>query len=168
MTDPVRLDTDRLVLRPFLLSDFDAFAAIAADPETTRFIGGVRDRVEAWRWMAATMGHWWLRGFGVWAVEERQSGQLIGRVGLQQPEGWPEVEVAWLIARSHWGRGYATEAARAAIAYGFEQLHLDHIISLISQENVASVRVAEKAGEALEGPIQFLGMEVSCYGIHRA
>ena len=68
--------------------------------------------------MALRAGHWALRGFGIWAVVERESGELVGRVGLQEPEGWPGVELAWLVTRSRWGRGYAPEAGRAPLGLG--------------------------------------------------
>ena len=74
-------------------------------------------RSEAWRNMAMVLGHWQLRGFGLWAVEEQERGVLAGRVGCWQPEGWPGLEIGWTLRRSFWGMGYATEAARAALEW---------------------------------------------------
>jgi RimJ/RimL family protein N-acetyltransferase len=167
MRDPVCLSTERLLLRPFAQDDLDALASIVADATTMKFLGGTMNREQAWRWMAAGVGHWVLRGFGMWAVEERETGSLVGRVGLQEPEGWPGIEAAWTIDRSRWGRGYAPEAARASIEYGFRELGLAHVISLIGPANTASIRVAEKIGEAYEGPVEFKGLQVSVYGIQR-
>src|SRR5262245_60510221 len=117
------LETERLLLRGCRESDFDAYAAIMADPEVMRTLTGTPlPRWEAWRSFAAWAGHWALRGYGMWAVEEKASGQFIGRAGLQYPEGWPGREVGWTIARGHWGRGYATEAGRASVRHAFEVL----------------------------------------------
>ena len=103
----------------------------------------------------------------MWAVEERATGELVGRVGIQKPEGWPDIEVAWTIARSRWGLGYAPEAARASVDYGFTKLGFDHIISMIGPANAKSIRVAEKIGERYEQPHEFQGLTVSIYGIHK-
>jgi RimJ/RimL family protein N-acetyltransferase len=93
----VTLTTARLLLRPFRQDDVEAYAAMCADPEVMRYLGlsGVLTREDAWRQMAMLLGHWELRGFGMWAVEERDTGQFVGRVGLHDPEGWPEREVGW-------------------------------------------------------------------------
>ena len=107
--------------------------------------------------MAYLVGHWVLRGHGVWAVEERGGGQLVGRVGLLFPEGWPGLEVGWLIARPHWGKGYATEAARAAMDWARAELDATHLISLIADDNERSERVAQKLGMAVEGRATILG-----------
>ncbi len=103
------LTTDRLTLRGWRDEDLDAYAEITADPEVMRFMGGAIDRARTWREMAVFAGHWALRGYGIWVVE--CDGVLIGRIGLWQPEGWPGLEVGWLLGRDAWGHGYATEAA---------------------------------------------------------
>ena len=121
------VSTARLTLRAFEDDDLDAWAAIVADPETARYVGGVRDRAEAWLRMAAYHGHWVLRGFGQWAVVETGSGRLVGRAGLWCPEGWPELEVGWTLSRDVWGRGYATEAGAAAVGWGRSALGLRRI-----------------------------------------
>lgn len=146
----ITLETERLILRPFRDADLDAWAAIVADPEVMRFMDGPRDRARAWRDMAFCLGHWALRGYGLWAVEEKARGALIGRIGLIDPEGWPGLELGWLVARSHWGRGLATEGARAALAHTFETLDAGHVISLIMPDNGPSIRVAEKLGARFE------------------
>jgi RimJ/RimL family protein N-acetyltransferase len=153
------LRTERLLMRGWGDSDLDAWAAIAADPEVMRWVGSPKgmDREEAWRHLAYLAGHWVLRGFGLWAVEERETGQLVGRVGLLYPEGWPGLEVGWLVTRSRWGRGYAAEAARASMDWARAELGADHLISLIADENERSARVAEKLGMAPEGRTTILG-----------
>jgi RimJ/RimL family protein N-acetyltransferase len=138
--------TERLRLRAFQQDDLDAWAAIVGDEETARFVGGVRDRAEAWLRLAIYLGHWELRGYGLWAVEERDSGRFVGRAGLWFPEEWPELEVGWTLSRDVWGRGYATEAGRAAVEWGRSELGLTRIASVISVGNTRSIAVAERLG----------------------
>lgn len=163
------LDTDRLILRPFHESDLDAYAAMCADAEVMRYIGEGRTatRAEAWRQIAMFLGHWQLRGFGIWAVEERASGRLVGRIGFFEPEGWPGFELGWLLARESWGKGYATEGARRALAHAFGAMGRAHVISLIYPANAPSIRVAERIGERLEQRTQLYGKDVLVYGIAR-
>lgn len=164
----VVLQTERLILRMFREEDFEAYAKLTSDPEVMRFLGGkALDRYETWRHMAFLIGHWHLRGYGQWAVEEKSSGNFIGRIGFQNPAEWPGFELGWTLAREYWGRGYATEGARCALKYGFEELDRSHVISLIDPENKSSVRVAERLGEKVEGQTQLLGHQVLIYGIDR-
>ena len=165
----VTLETDRLRLRMFREDDLEAYARICADPEVMRYLGEGRtlSRTEAWRQMAMILGHWQLRGFGLWAVEERSTGALVGRIGLFQPEGWPGLECGWMLARPHWGKGYATEAARRSLEHAFGALGQSHVISLIRPGNVASIRVARRLGERHEGRTTLYGQEVEVYGISR-
>ena len=153
------METERLLLRQFLESDLDLYARICADPEVMRHIGDGRTltREETWRSVATALGHWVLRGYGLYAVEERATGAFIGRVGLINPEGWPGLEAGWLLGRQHWGRGYATEGARAVVRMAYEDLGATHLISLIRPENTASIRVAEKLGAVRESTIEMLG-----------
>jgi len=156
---PDSLETERLLLRQFLESDLDLYARICADPEVMRQIGDGRTltRDETWRSVATTLGHWVLRGYGLYAVEERATGSFIGRIGLINPEGWPGLEAGWLLGRQHWGRGYATEGARAVVRMAYEELGATHLISLIRPGNAASIRVAEKLGAVRESTIEMLG-----------
>jgi RimJ/RimL family protein N-acetyltransferase len=164
----VTLETERLIMRMWRDADFEEYAKLCADPEVMRFLGGkVFDRTEAWRQMASMIGHWYLRGYGIWAVEEKDSGRLAGRIGCINPEGWPGFEVGWTLKREFWGKGYATEAGRRAIEYGFTELDKPHIISLIHPENRASIRVAERLGETLEGNARVFETDVLVYGIDR-
>ena len=95
-----RLETARLILREWQEGDFDAYARLCADPEVMRYLGGRTFSVlEAWRHMAYLVGHWALRGFGHWAVEEKATGQFVGRLGFQEPQGWPGFEVGWTLAK---------------------------------------------------------------------
>ncbi len=142
---------------------------MCADPQVMRYLGDGQplSRADAWRHLAMVLGHWRLRGYGFWAVEEHSSGEMVGRVGCWNPEGWPGFEVGWTLRRAYWGRGYATEAARASISHAFTELDQPHVISMIDPQNTASIRVAERLGERLEGRTELKGREVLVYGIGR-
>jgi RimJ/RimL family protein N-acetyltransferase len=144
------LQTERLILRGWRAEDFEPYARLLADPETARFITRARrpaTRAQAWAEMAFFAGHWQLRGFGMFVVEARGSGEFLGRAGPIRPEGWPSVEIGWALAPHARGQGYATEAAAAAIGWAFERLGVDRLISVIHPDNAASRRVAERLGE---------------------
>lgn len=147
------LQTERLLLRGWKEADLDPFARMMADPEVTRFIGGVQPRSNVWRAIAMYAGLWMLRGYGPWVVERKSDGAFLGRVGLWQPESWPGVELAWSLDRPYWGNGYATEAAKAALDYGFMHLAMPKLVSLIDPENAPSQRVAMRLGETKGPPI---------------
>jgi len=119
---------------------------------------------QAWHDMAFLAGHWALRGYGHWVLERLDTGEPVGRAGLLKPHSWPDLEVGWTIAREHWGKGYAPEAARAACDYAHDQLGARHIISLILPSNANSIRVAEKLGERVEGSFQLREFDLRVYG----
>lgn len=161
------LRTERLLLRGWRDEDLDELASIFADVETVRWVGSPegKDREETWRHLAYLVGHWELRGFGLWAVDEIESGDLVGQIGLLRPEGWPGLEVGWVVARPHWGKGYAPEAARASMDWARNELGAGHLISLIADDNERSARVAEKLGMAVEGRATILGQyDVRVFG----
>jgi RimJ/RimL family protein N-acetyltransferase len=160
------ITTARLLLRQFEPADFDAYAEFCADPEVMRYVAEGRPltREEAWRNMAMMAGHWHLRGYGNWAVEERKTGTMIGRLGFWNPEGWPGFELGWLIARPHWGQGYAIEGARAALDFAFSVVRQTRVISLIRPGNSRSIRVAEKLGEKFTETVDLRG-EALIYAI---
>ena len=124
-------------------------------------------RENAWRQMAMFIGHWSLRGFGMWAVEERETGAFAGRVGLHYPEGWPGREVGWTLAREHWGKGYAFEAAAASLDHAFRTLEWPRAISVIDPDNHRSIRVAERLGERRDREVELGGRRVLLYSIER-
>ena len=163
------LETARLTLRMFRSEDLDAYAEMCADPEVMQYIndGKVLSREETWRDMAAILGHWELRGYGLWAAEERATQTLIGRIGYWNPEGWPGFEVGWMLGRQYWGRGFAIEGARAALQHAFLVLSVSHVISLIHPANARSIRVAQNLGERLEGTVEIAKMKLLVYGIER-
>lgn len=160
------LETERLVMRGWRDEDLEPWAAICADNEVMRALGrrGGIDPAEAWGEMAFFSGHWVLKGFGHWALEERSSGELVGRAGLLRPPDWPDLEVGWTVARRRWGEGLAGEAGRAAVDWAQQALGARHIISLIEPRNARSIRVAEKLGMTQEGEIELRGHSLRIYG----
>jgi RimJ/RimL family protein N-acetyltransferase len=153
------LPTARLRLRQFDAADAPAYAAMCADAEVMRWIatGEPQSAEDAWRSMAIFLGHWQLRGYGMWALEHLDTGQLIGRVGFTDPPGWPGFELGWLLAREHWGHGYAREAAAAALRHAFEVLQRQRVISLIRPQNQRSIALAEALGYRLADRIELMG-----------
>ena len=165
----VTLETERLLLRWFREDDFADFCRICGEPEVMRFLGDGKPMppMEVWRQMATFMGHWYFRGYGIWAVEEKQTGRMVGRIGFMNPAGWPGFELGWTLGRDSWGKGYATEGAARALEYAFTEMNRDHVISLIAPENLGSIKVAERLGEQVEGETEVLGRRVFIYGISR-
>jgi RimJ/RimL family protein N-acetyltransferase len=163
----VRLETERLLLRAPEAEDIDAFAEMYADPEATRFIGGVRSREQVTRWLAERRAAFARQGYGMCAVVERSSDRVIGRCGLVhwEIEGADELEVGYAFARPFWGNGYGTEAAAAVRDYAVAKLRRARLISLIDPENERSVRVAEKLGMAHEREVEFHGKLVRLYAL---
>lgn len=164
------LETDRLKLRMWRESDLDDYAELTADPLVMRYLQPGKPpytRAEAWRSIAFFIGHWQMRGYGHWAVEEKASRRMIGRIGFLNPEGWPGFEIGWTLARHAWGKGYATEGGRAALQYAFTKLDRPHVISLIHPENTPSMKVAERLGEKLEGKARIFDWDVLIYGVDR-
>lgn len=156
---PLPLQTARLTLHPFDEGDTDRLFELFGDPEVMRFVGrgAPLDRDELVASQARVAAHWRAHGFGPLAVVERASGALIGECGLQLLEDGPDVELTYTLARGFWGRGYATEAAAAALDWGFGALGLTRIVGVAYPENLASQRVLEKVG------MRRLGLR-RCYG----
>ena len=163
------LETERLTLRPFREADVDPFFALSQDPDVMRYVGDRRVPTlqETWRAVAGWLGHWALRGYGQWAIEERGRGRLIGRAGIINPVDWPGPEVGYLLGREWWGHGYATEAAQAAMDWGFTERGFHDLLSLIDPANLASIAVATRLGESLRGDTDLWGNRVLIYGISR-
>ncbi|MET4568155.1 GNAT family N-acetyltransferase [Rhodanobacter soli] len=150
--DSLRIETDRLILRPPRAEDFDAYAEMMADAEAARFIGGRQVRAVAWRSFLASAGAWMIQGFSMFSVIERSSGRWIGRLGPWRPEGWPGTEIGWGLARGAWGKGYAREGCVAAIDWTFDQLGWSEMIHSIHPDNHASQALAQRLGSSCRGP----------------
>ncbi len=146
----VSLRTERLLLRPWHDADTAAFAELAADAAVMEFLRALPDLAACEAWVAQARLHWRQHRFGQWVVELPGEAPFIGVVGLAQvayhAHFTPAVEVAWRLARAHWGRGYAGEAARAALDYGFDTLRLDEIVAVTVPGNWRSRRVMERLG----------------------
>lgn len=148
------VETERLIMRKFRhCTDFYPYAEFYGS-DATQYYGGPLDRAAAWRAAAAMMGHWIIRGYGAWAVEEKSTGDFCGIVGLWFPEGWPEREITWAIVEQKQGMGFAAEAAIRARSYAYETLGWDTVFSCISDGNIASIRLAEKLGASLDREVE--------------
>lgn len=156
MTVIPTLETERLVLREIRADDFEPYAAFY-DTERSHLRGGPLDRNEAWKLFAAEVGHWVLRGYGFWSVEEKSTGAYCGMVGLYNPEGWPAPEVGWLLWEHHEGKGIAREAAICARTYAFETLGWPQVVSCISDGNIRSIQLAERLGARFDRRVPRLG-----------
>jgi RimJ/RimL family protein N-acetyltransferase len=165
------IETERLILRCPEAGDLDGFAEMMADPEAARFLGGAVPRPVVWRSLAALAGAWVIQGHSMFSVVEKATGRWIGRIGPWAPEGWPGTEVAWGLTRSAWGRGYATEAARAAIDFAFDRLGWDEVIHTIDPANAASQAVARRVGSRYLRPGRLpepIGVDLDVWGQTRA
>ena len=140
------LTTARLTLRPPRPEDFDAFAGLLADPRAMDFIGGAQVPAVAWRTFTQNAGQWAMSGYGFFLVWETVTDTLVGRVGTHMPVGWPGAEVGWAIAGEAHGKGYATEAATAAMDWAFNTLGWAEAIHCIDAQNEPSMAVARRLG----------------------
>jgi RimJ/RimL family protein N-acetyltransferase len=152
-----RIETERLVLRRWdVTGDLDAYAAICGDPEVMRYIGdgSVATRDECAEQLARYETMWRERRFGLFALERRDTGELIGNTGLAIPDFLPEilpaVEIGWRLGRAHWRQGFATEAARAALAFAWDPVGLDRVVSVHAVGNDPSGNVMQKIGMHLD------------------
>jgi RimJ/RimL family protein N-acetyltransferase len=146
------LTTERLILRPPRPEDFDSFAEMMADADGLTFIGGAQPKATAWRTFAGLVGGWVLNGYAMFCVFERDGGRFVGRIGPQQPWGWPGTEVGWGLVRSAWGKGYAHEAAVASMDWAVDRLGWSDIIHCIDPQNTPSIALARRLGSQNRGP----------------
>ena len=153
------LSTERLLLRRWRSSDSEPFAALNGDPEVMEHFPAALTRAESDQMIASLEGRFEQNGFGLWAVEVRASGEMIGFVGLNVPSFdahfMPAVEIGWRLSRSAWGHGYATEAARASLSFGFEESELDEIVAMTTTTNARSAAVMERLGMTREAADDF-------------
>lgn len=154
--------SERLILREPRVADLDAVAEFNASPRAG-FVGGPMTRFESWRNILMICGHWVVRGYGYWTIEEAETGRVVGRIGVHyHDEKWPEPELGWQVFDGFEGRGYAHEAALAARAQA-GRMGLGPLISLIAPDNLRSRRLAERMGASPEREIDLLGKHVLMY-----
>lgn len=164
MRIPRRIETSRLVLREFVHEDWPALHEHYSDPECTKFtFRRVLSEGESWRAMASMVGHWHLRGYGPYAVEERDTGVVLGAAGLWYPNDWPEPEIKWALNRKNWGKGFASEAVRGVQAMALVHVPNLQLISFIHSENASSLKVANAVGASLEKVVEFRGGQWCIY-----
>lgn len=151
-TSDIRIDTERLLLRPQLAGDFDRYAQLFCHPTAAAHIGGGLARGDAWRRFLQMPGAWMVQGFAMFSVIEKSSGLWVGQAGPWQPDGWPGTEVGYAFHQDAWGKGYATEACVAAIDWAFDMLSWREVIHCIAPENIPSQGVARRLGSSNRGP----------------
>lgn len=164
------LETARLRLRGWQARDIEPFRAMMADPEVARFItaeGQALNARQAWLQMSMFAGHWALYGHGMFVVEDKATGVFLGRVGTLMPPFWPGFEIGWGIARARQGKGFATEAADAAIDWAFATFDVNEIIHLIARDNAASRAVARRLGAEISGDMPLFGYTVDIWASRR-
>lgn len=149
MTPIPTLETERLILRAHRESDIETEVAFFAS-DRSEFVGGPLERPQVWRAVAGILGHWYLRGFGFFAIEEKASGAYVGRAGPWFPDGWPEPEIGWSLMNGFEGKGFAYEAAMAARDYAYKTLGWTTAISLMNPANTRSAKLAERMGAVYE------------------
>jgi ribosomal-protein-alanine N-acetyltransferase len=164
------LETDRLLLRHLTLDDVDSLLGIFADPEAMRYYPATKSRQETIDWIDWNLKSYGEHRFGLWAVIRKDTRTFAGQCGLMMQrdvDGRDEVEIGYSFLRGQWNAGFATEAAIVCRDFGFANLNLTHLVSLIDPENRASKRVAEKVGMSCEKEINRWGKRIQVYGIER-
>jgi RimJ/RimL family protein N-acetyltransferase len=161
------LQTPHLLLRAWCPEDADVWCDILHEDGVLRYFPSETppspEKAEAY--ITHHLGHWAARGYGHWAIVTPEDGRVVGWNGLEYLPDLDETEVAYLLSKRVWGHGYATEAARAAIQFGFETAGLDKIIGLVHPDNIASISVLEKCGLRFVDRIALWGLELSRYQI---
>jgi len=161
---PKEIETERLILRTFKEEDWKDLHAYYSDELCMKYtIGKTLKDWETWRQVATMIGHWQIRGFGPYAMEDKETGRVLGPVGMWYPLEWPEPEIKWGLARAYWGKGYAGEAAEAVRLMAIQYLSEFDLISLISKDNFGSIKLAESLGAAYEKTIPFRDSEALIY-----
>ena len=147
------LETQRLRFRAPAVSDFDAECAYYAS-ERSRGVGGPYTPDQVWKALMTKIGQWIARGYGIWALDEKETGAYVGRVGINHPADWPEPEIAWTVMADGEGKGYAFEAAHAARAYAYAAYGWTTLTSMIVQDNPRSQALARRLGCVQEDDFQ--------------
>ena len=153
MTIPT-LTTEWLVLRASCADDFDGYAQFYADAEASGAYGGPLSAGEAWRKLLSDLGHWQVRGYGMWTVCWRETGQMAGGCGLVWPYDWPCPELTWWVLPDARRKGVAMEASRAAIQFGYDQLGWDEVCTYMNDDNIPAQTLAEKLGGRIKARVE--------------
>lgn len=170
MTSNRSLSTDRLLLRPFVAEDAERMYEILDGHEILKYFPGSEPATlpMAQVMIDRAIAHWGIHGYGLWAVDASDGDQLMGRCGLQYLPETDEVEIDFLLERSRWGQGFATEAASASLAFGLERLGMTRIVGIVHPENAASRRVLEKIGMEYDVRTEYFGMVCDRYTVEVA
>lgn len=166
ITSVPHLYTERLMLREYRREDFDVFAAHLADPASSAHLGAA-DRAAAWRLFCSHAGQWLIQGAGWWAVEDKETGQLVGNIGGFFREDSTVLELGWNTYRDFWGQGFAKEAAAAVVNHAFEIRSEPKVRALIASANESSLRVAKGLGLIYEAETEIYGKTVGVYTLER-
>jgi RimJ/RimL family protein N-acetyltransferase len=158
VTPAPEIETDRLILRGPIASDFEALAIFFADPVRSVGFGGPIPRDQAWRWFASMIGHWHLRGYGFWTITLKGDDTPIGLSGLWNPDGWPEPELGWVVYQLHEGKGIAFEAAKALRMHAYNTMGFTTLTSNIVPGNTRSITLAERLGATWERTYENVNM----------
>ncbi len=163
------LETERLYLREYEDGDFDKLAEIYLDEDVMRYIGkggavtlNQKDKEIILKHLSKSYKEW---GFGIWSLIEKESNSFIGNCGFNKLKNSDEIEIAYLLAKNYWGKGYATEISKAALEYGINKLNLKRVVALAYPENAASINVIKKLGMKSEGEIDYLEKRFLCFSI---
>ncbi len=156
MTFP-QLETERTILRGLEAADLDGFEEIYADEAHARFVGGAKSRFDCWEKLTALLGHWQLRGFGRFAVEEKATGKFVGHCGPSQTGFVPEPEINYSFTPYAQGKGFAFEATQRVLRYVYDALGWASAVSLIDEDNIRSIKLAERLGAVKESDINPYG-----------
>ena len=163
------IETERMLFREMNYDDAPNLLGIFSDSEAMRYYPRTKSLEETLDWIERNRASYHLWGFGLWIAMLKDSQEFAGQCGLvmQRIEDVPEVEIGYLFLRKFWGRGLATEAAKAVRDYGFQKLEYDRLISLIDPGNAASIRVAERIGMKFEKEVEHLNKHVCVYALHK-
>ncbi len=161
---PDRIETQRLILRQFKDSDWSELHLYYSDENATRYTVGRRfTEGDTWRALCSMLGHWTIRKYGPYAVEEKDTSKVLGVVGFWYPNDWPSPEIKWALAAKYWGKGFAKEAAMAVQEVGRKHMPDVSLISLIHSDNIPSKRLAVALGANFEKEIQFRNATFEVY-----